>query len=207
MIPNERAFNGRDTFEEDGKTFYRSYKIEAQGKLRLSVQVISIHSIYRQGIAFALSKSPKFKGTLLLNGQRFTPEQPQASYDLPNGEKLILPRQGTNYVIPVSIPNNTTFTMELDIVQGCIWIANASDYLDDYPELIKQISTKTGRTRDQFRGCSYTSGFTAGHLYGNAFWIEPLCEHRYRFHCNDHKMDDDFDDLIFDLEVEIFSEE
>ena len=28
MIPNNRAFNGRETFEEDGKVFYRSYKIE-----------------------------------------------------------------------------------------------------------------------------------------------------------------------------------
>ena len=44
--------------------------------------------------------------------------------------------------------------------------------------------------------------FSAGHLYGNAFWMEQLSDNRYRFYCNDHRMDDDFDDLIFDLEIE-----
>ena len=77
-----------------------------------------------------------------------------------------------------------------------------SDFLDDYPEMIEKISAQTGRTRDQFRGCSYTSGFSAGHLYGNAFWMDQHSDNRYRFYCNDHKMDDDFDDLVFDLEIE-----
>jgi len=38
-------------------------------------------------------------------------------------------------------------------------------------------------------------------MYGNAFWIEQLSDTCQRFHCNDHKMDDDFDDLIFDMEI------
>ena len=92
--------------------------------------------------------------------------------------------------------------MDFDIAEGYVRLANASDFLDDYPEMIEKISAQTGRTRDQFRGCSYTSGFSAGYLYGNAFWMEQLSDNRYRFHCNDHQMDDDFDDLIFDLEIE-----
>ena len=44
-------------------------------------------------------------------------------------------------------------------------------------------------------------GFECG-AFGCAFWIETLAENKFRFHCNDHEMDDDFDDLIFDLEIE-----
>ncbi len=43
-------------------------------------------------------------------------------------------------------------------------------------------------------------GFECGAL-GCAFWTEQLSENKMRFHCNDHEYDDDFDDLIFDMEV------
>ena len=187
MIPNNRAFNGRETFEYDGKVFYRSYKIKKQGRFRLKLKVIAINSTYRQAIAFSLSSSPKFKGTLLINGQNFIPE-----------------KKDTNYVMPVALPDQTQIIMDFDVVEGYIRLANASDFLDDYPELIERISQQTNRSRDRFRGNSYTSGFTAAYLYGNAFWVETISDKKYRFHCNDHKMDDDFDDLIFDLEVEYF---
>ena len=35
---------------------------------------------------------------------------------------------------------------------------------------------------------------------GCAMIIEPIDENHLRFYCNDHENDDDFDDLIFDLE-------
>ena len=190
MIPNERAFNGRETFEEDGKIFYRSYRIDKQGKFQLIIRVISINSKYRQAIAFSLSTKPKFKGTLKINEQKFTPEKKQI-----------------NYVIPVEIPEKAEIILDLDIMEGYLRIANASDFLDDYPELIERISAQTGRSREQFRGCSYTSGLSAGFLYGNAFWVEQISDTKHRFHCNDHKLDDDFDDLIFDLEIESLSAE
>lgn len=97
--------------------------------------------------------------------------------------------------------------MDLDVLDGYFVLANASDYLDDYPALIDRLSQQTGRSREQFRGNSYTSGFTASNLYGNAFWVEELSKNLYRFHCNDHRMDDDFDDMIFDLENESLSVE
>ena len=97
--------------------------------------------------------------------------------------------------------------MDLDVLDGYFVLANASDYLDDYPALIEKISQQTGRSREQFRGNSYTSGFTASNLYGNAFWVESFSKNLYRFHCNDHRMDDDFNDLIFDLEIESLSAE
>ena len=36
---------------------------------------------------------------------------------------------------------------------------------------------------------------------GCAIYIENIDEHIYRFHCNDHENDDDFDDLIFDMMI------
>ena len=183
MIPDNRAFNGGETFEDNGKVFYRSYKIEASGRLRLTINVVSIQSTYRQGLALRLSTKPKFKGKIWLNGTLFVPEKKQLCY-----------------VVPVELAD--TLTVEANIQEGNIRLANASDFLDDYPDLIERISAQTGRSRDQFRGCSYTSGFSAGFLYGNAFWVERLSDTQYRFHCNDHAMDDDFDDLIFDLNIE-----
>lgn len=190
MLPNDRAFNGQETYEADGKIYYRSYKIEKQGKFQLKIRVVSVDSKYRQAIAFSLSSSPRFKGTIFINGQKFIPE-----------------KRRLNYVMPVELPDRAELVMDLDLEEGYIHLANASDFLDDYPQLIEQISIQTGRTREQFRGNSYTSGFTAANLYGNAFWIESLSQNRYRFHCNDHKMDEDFDDLIFDLEVGSLSKE
>jgi len=185
VIPNNRAFNGKESFEEGGKTFYRSYKIEKRGKFQLKIRIVSINSSYRQAIAFSLSSNPPFEGTVLIDGLKFKEEK----------KKL-------NYVIPVPLPDKTELLMDLDVSEGYIRLANASDFLDDYPEIIEKISKQTGRSRDEFRGCSYTSGFSAGFLYGNSFWIEQCSANCYRFHCNDHQMDDDFDDLIFDLEIE-----
>lgn len=185
MLPTNRAFNGRQNVEVEGKVYYRSYRIELQGKFRLRIRIISINSDYNQGIAFSFSRKPKFKGILFLNGKKFEPE-----------------RRQQNYVIPVVCPGKSEIVMDLDVLDGYFLLANASDYLDDYPDLIEKISQQTGRSREQFRGNSYASGFTAANLYGNAFWVESFSKNIYRFHCNDHRMDDDFDDLIFDLEVE-----
>ena len=186
MIPNNRTFRGKGTVEVDGKVYHRSYQIDKQGRFCCIIQIMEINSEYRQGIAFALSGEPAFKGKIILNGEVWKPEK---------GKQ-------TAYVVPVSLDERKDrIVFDLDIQDGYFLVANASDFLDDYPELIEKISAQTGRTREQFRGCSYTSGFSAANLYGNAFWIETLEEKKLRFHCNDHKMDDDFDDLIFDLEI------
>lgn len=189
MIPNGRAFNGKETFEAEGKTFCRSWKILKHGKFCLAMQVKQIHSTYKQGIAFSLSTSPVFKGSIHINGINW-----------PIDTRM-------NHVIPVSLdaPYDKVI-MDLNVRDGYIRIANASDFLDDYPELIAKVSAQTGRTREQFRGCTFTSGFAAANMYGNAFWIEMLTENLFRFHCNDHEMDDDFDDLVFDLEIVELSE-
>lgn len=37
--------------------------------------------------------------------------------------------------------------------------------------------------------------------FGCAFWIEEFETNTFRFHCNDHEYDDDFDDFVFDLSI------
>ena len=184
MLPTNREFDGKQRVEADEKILYRSYRIEQQGRFRLTIRVISINSEYNQGIAFSFTKQPKFQGTLYLNGKIFVPE-----------------KKRQNYIIPVTCLENKEIVMDLDVQDGYFLLANASDFLDDYPNLIDKISQQTGRSRNQFRGNSYTSGFTAANLYGNAFWLEMLSENHYRFHCNDHKMDNDFDDMIFEMTI------
>ena len=184
MLPNNRTFNGQETYEENGTVFFRSYTVNKSGKFRLTLRVVSIHSPYRQAVAFNFSRNPKFKGKLSINGTQFAPEKKQLSY-----------------ILPVNDSDQSEVILDLDIAEGYLRLSGASDFLDDYPELIEKISAQTGRSRDQFRGCSYTSGFSAGTLYGNALWVEELSPTRYRFHCNDHQMDDDYDDLIFDMEI------
>jgi len=38
-----------------------------------------------------------------------------------------------------------------------------------------------------------------------ALYMEKLSENKIRFYCNDHEEDDDFDDLIFDMEIVKFT--
>ena len=45
-----------------------------------------------------------------------------------------------------------------------------------------------------------STGYECG-AFGCAFWIESINQHTYRFHCNDHEYDDDFDDLVFDCMI------
>ena len=38
-------------------------------------------------------------------------------------------------------------------------------------------------------------------VWGCALIIEEIAENHFRFYCNDHENDDDFDDLIYELEI------
>lgn len=41
---------------------------------------------------------------------------------------------------------------------------------------------------------------------GSCFYYEEISKNRFRFYCNDYEPDDDFDDLIFELEIVELSE-
>ncbi len=184
MLPNEKTFNGKPFVEIEGRIYYRSYALKESGKYKINITVNSINSPYSQAIAFKFSSNPQFKGKLIINNQTFD----------------ALKSKTQNFAIPVDTCQKKELIMELSITEGFFLISSASDYLKDYYEKIKEIYKQNSIAKEIKE--SYTSGFTAAHLYGNAFWMEELSENRYFVHCNDHIMDEDFDDMIFELRIE-----
>ena len=67
MVPNDKAFDGKSSFQCNGRNYYRWHNIRATGDYRLHFRIVQTNSPYKQGIALFLSK---FKGTLALNGKR-----------------------------------------------------------------------------------------------------------------------------------------
>ena len=184
MLPNDRTFNGKLFVEIDGKIYYRCYALKEKGKYRITIEVKSINSPYSQAIAFKFSIDPKFEGKLVINNQTFD----------------VLNTKSQNFAIPVDVCERKKLSMELRIDDGFFLLSSASDYLKDYYEKIKEVYKQNGISKEIKE--SYTSGFTATSLYGNAFWLEELSENHYLVHCNDHIMDEDFDDMVFDLRIE-----
>ncbi len=68
------------------------------------------------------------------------------------------------------------FDLNINIKSGHLTICNGSD---------------ADGTR---RGCETL-------VWGCAMIVETLSENHFKFFCNDHELDDDFDDLIFELEI------
>ncbi|MBP3702090.1 MAG: hypothetical protein J6I64_09380 [Lachnospiraceae bacterium] len=66
--------------------------------------------------------------------------------------------------------------LKLLLKKGSVWICNGSDPLG-------------------------TKQFCRTLHYGCAMYIEKIGENYYRFNCNDHENDDDFDDLVFEMEI------
>ena len=156
MVPNERAFNGKTSYEFDGKTFFRWYYIKNIGDYLLRIKIISTNSINRQGITLNFSN---FVGSITCNGM---------SLPVPKGKF-------SHYLFKDGDAANNEFILSVHVEQGYLFLGNASER--------REIGM-----------------FTSG-SFGNAFWIEQLSSTRSRFHCNDHEYDDDFDDLIFEIEV------
>ena len=186
MIPNDRAFNGKNYFLDGDKTIYRYQIFDKVGIYRFKIRFVSVNSPYKQGIAIKLSKKPEFKGVFLINGvQLSAPKKKQLNYVIQEGAFL-----------------DNEFEIELKINEGFIAFCNASNFFSDDQALTNKIAEMTGKKVEQFENKGFTSGFSAANLYGNAFWAEQISNNHYQFHCNDHVMDDDYDDLIFDLFVE-----
>lgn len=70
-----------------------------------------------------------------------------------------------------------TFEVDVDIKKGTLGIFNICEDFDH-------------------RGVSYTVSLDMG----MAFYYEEISSNKYRCFCNDWEPDDDFDDLIFDIE-------
>lgn len=153
MIPSDRAFNGKNSFSYDGKTFYRWYHLEKMGDYEIRIKIVSVNSPNLQGIALFFKD---FKGTILLNG-----------------EPLAVLKGFKHYVFKDGYFPENQLVLTVNAKEGELVFANAS----------------------QEHGFFHCGAFCC------AFWVETLSENRFRFHCNDHEADDDFDDLIFDMEI------
>lgn len=93
-----------------------------------------------------------------------------------NDEPLpVLKGKFQHYTFKVGEITDNVFTLMVKAENGSLVFANASERIE-------------------------IESFTCG-AFASAFWIETLGNDRYRFHCNDHEEDDDFDDLIFDMEI------
>ncbi len=69
------------------------------------------------------------------------------------------------------------------------------------PTICLDLIIESGRIAIANRGQSEDSEFYHSLVFGCAMMPEQISENKYRFYCNDHKINDDFDDLIFDLEI------
>lgn len=187
MLPNNSAFKDESYVEEDGIGYYRWKTFSAPVDFRLTITFVSTNSPHKQGIAPGFPTKKDFKGEVFLNHHL-----------------LENPGQHTNLVIGEGDYSGNRIILDVHITHGYLCLSSASQTLGDYPGMAEKISEQTGKKIEDLYALSWTSGFTAGHLPrdGSAFWIEPLSPNRDRYHCNDHVMDDDFDDLIFDVEME-----
>lgn len=73
-----------------------------------------------------------------------------------------------------TVPNS--FDVSIKLTQGKVIICNGSDLTGT-----KQFC------RSMYMGC--------------AMYIEKINDNKYKFYCNDHEIDDDFNDLIFEMEI------
>lgn len=82
-----------------------------------------------------------------------------------------------------------------------------------FPQLVfsadhspKEFEVEVHLTSGNIAICNGFDSFSEGQSFDSlcldcAMIIENLGENKMRFHCNDHEMDDDFDDLVFDMEI------
>lgn len=98
-----------------------------------------------------------------------------------NGEKVKIKKSAFPQLVLEEKYSPQKINMLVILEEGFLTICNSSDLLDD--------------------GTIWRS------LYGGcAMIIEEIEKDHYKFYCNDHENDDDFDDLIFELKIENLDE-
>ena len=93
-----------------------------------------------------------------------------------NGKSIRLSKGNYPHVVFFENSSPKEIELDLEIQQGWISICNASDPIG-------------------------TNQFAYSMILGCAMIKQELSKNSYRFFCNDHEIDDDFDDLIFELEI------
>ena len=93
-----------------------------------------------------------------------------------NGNKIIIPKKKFPQLNFFEDTAPKEFIVEVDLEDGHLSICNGSDPLG-------------------------TKQFCHSLVFGCAMIIEHFEHNKYRFICNDHEDDEDFDDLIFEMEI------
>lgn len=155
MIPNDRAFDGKEYYEHDGRMYYRWYSLKIDKPYIVKFKLVDTKSTNNQGIALFFSD---FKGDLYINNKK---------------SKIL--KGFKHYLFKTLDFKDTPLELHVFPNSGYLFFGNASE---------------------DPRSIGYECG-----AFGCAFWIEQLDHLTYRFYCNDHEYDDDFDDLIFDCTI------
>lgn len=108
MIPNNRAFNGNDFFEHDGKKFFRWHYLHHAKDCIIKLKIISTNSPNKQGITLNFSD---FQGTILFNG---------ASLAIPK-------TKFGHYLFKEGDTTNNEFVFFVHVTQGHLFLGNASE--------------------------------------------------------------------------------
>lgn len=93
-----------------------------------------------------------------------------------NDKKIDIPKRQFFQLIFEETETSAQFDVHVELKAGDIVICNGSDPLG-YGGIWHSLS------------------------HGCAMIIESIKENHFKFYCNDHENDDDFDDLIFELEI------
>jgi len=185
MVLIGKSFYGTEPMSSmvKGKKCHKSWNIIPESDCTVKFTRVSSSSPYYTGIAFSFED---YSGEIIINDQTF---------EVPSKKR-------TFYVIEMQEGLKSTFFLKLASGKGKITFSCASDTLGDYREEIEKFCRHTGTKIEDVPSRSFKSGLGNPYAKANMFWIEQITESLYRFHCNDHLVDDDFDDLIFDVEVE-----
>ena len=108
MIPNSKAFDGKSSYEYDGKIVQRWYRLAQMGQYLLRIVFVSSNSPIRQGIALFFSD---FNRNLLPTGE-----------DLP-----ILKGKFKHYTFMQDQVPNGTILLSVDAEEGKLILANGSE--------------------------------------------------------------------------------
>ena len=156
MIPCDRTFDGQNSYEENGITYYRWYVLKVTGNYRLTFHFISSNSPHPQGIW--ITRDSEFSGTMMLGDEALPPLKSIFAHylfkekDYPEHQFTLHVRSTSGYIILANSSQLPDSTIWDSAVQGfALWVekldekryrfhCNDQDYDDDYDDLVFDVT-------------------------------------------------------------------
>lgn len=156
MIPCDRTFDGRETYEENGITFYRWYIPNWTGDYSLTFRFISTNSPHPQGIW--ITRGPEFCGKMMLEDKTLPPLKSRFAHylfkegDYPEHQFSLHVKSTSGFIMLANaalLPNTAIWG---GAARGsALWVeeldknhfrfhCNDHDYDDDYDDLIFDVT-------------------------------------------------------------------